>query len=410
MTENHNMALPVSEITTLAFKSLLRNKTRSLLTMLGLIIGVSAVILLISIGTGLQKYITDQFEQLGANLVVVVPGKVARGGGNAFAGGPPNFGGSKLTLSDAATLSKLGGPVEMVGSGIENQSTVSFKGKNKYTTIAGMSSEYIKIRNIDVSKGRNISAGDVKAERHVVLLGESLVNDFFGQSGAIGREVTIGGQKFQVVGILKSLGGGGLGVDINSFAVIPVTTAQKVFGMKTVMVIGVKAKSKEQIDETISVVKKELLKKYKDDEFSVVDQSSLVESINQILGVVTIALGGIAAISLVVGGVGIMNIMLVSVTERTREIGLRKAVGAKPNDILYQFLIEAVALSLSGGMIGVLIGAGGAAIINQFISTSVSLWSVALAFGVSAGVGILFGVAPAARASKLNPIEALKYE
>ena len=150
--------------------------------------------------------------------------------------------------------------------------------------------------------------------------------------------------------------------------------------------------------------------KYKDDEFSVVDQSSLVDSINQILGVVTLALGGIAAISLVVGGVGIMNIMLVSVTERTREIGLRKAVGAKPNDILYQFIIEAVALSLSGGMIGVAIGALGALAINQVVATSVSLWSVLLAFGVSAGVGIIFGVAPAARASKLDPIEALKYE
>lgn len=404
------MALPISEITTLAFKSLLRNKTRSILTMLGIIIGVSAVILLISIGTGLQKYITDQFEQLGANLVLVVPGKVARGGGNAFSQGPPNFGGSKLTLADEETLSKLGGTVEMVGSGIENQSTVSFQGKNKYTTVAGMSAGYMKIRNLDVSKGRVISVSDVRAGRQVVILGESVITKLFGQSGAIGKEVTIGKQKFQVIGVLKSVGSGGLGVDVNDFAIIPVTTAQKLFGLKTVQFIGVKASSKEEIPQTISVVKKEMLKKYDDDEFSVVDQSSLVESINQILGVVTIALGGIAAISLVVGGVGIMNIMLVSVTERTREIGLRKAVGAKPNDILYQFIIEAVALSVTGGLIGVSIGALGALIINQFIATSVSLWSVSLAFGVSAAVGIIFGVAPAAKASKLNPIEALKYE
>ncbi len=402
--------IAISEISKLAFKSLFRNKTRSILTMLGIIIGVASVILLVSIGQGLQKYITEQFEQLGANLVVVVPGRVAREGGNAFAGGPPNFGGSKLTLEDADKVARISGPIESVGSGIESPSSVSYQGESRYTTVAGMSSEYMKIRNLDVSEGRTITNSDVRAGRNVVILGTTVIEDLFGQRQAIGKDVTIGGQKFEVIGVLKSIGSGGLGVDVNDFALIPITSAQKVFGMKTIMVIGVKAETKEDIPQVISLVKKELLKKYSDDDFSVVDQSSLVESINQILGVVTVALGGIAAISLIVGGVGIMNIMLVSVTERTREIGLRKAVGAKPNDILYQFIIEAVALSLSGGIIGVLIGGLGAVIINQFISTSISFWSVILAFGVSAAVGIIFGVAPAARAAKLNPIEALKYE
>ncbi len=402
--------IALGEISKLAFKSLFRNKTRSILTMLGIIIGVASVILLVSIGQGLQRYITEQFEQLGANLVVVVPGKVGRGGGNALAGGPPNFGGSKLTLADVERVSKIGGPIDSVGAGIENPSDVGYQGKTKYTTVAGMSAEYMKIRNLDVSKGRTITTSDVRAGRNVVVLGSAVIEKLFGQGQVIGREVSIGGQKFQVIGVLKSIGSGGLGVDVNDFAILPITSAQKVFGMKTIQVIGVKAKTKEDIPQVISVVKKELLKKYKDEDFSVLDQSSLVESINQILGVVTIALGGIAAISLIVGGVGIMNIMLVTVTERTREIGLRKAVGAKPNDILYQFIIEAVALSLTGGMIGVLIGAFGAFIINHFISTSISFWSVALAFGVSATVGVVFGVAPAAKASKLNPIEALKYE
>lgn len=402
--------IAITEISTLALKSILRNKTRSILTMLGIIIGVASVILLVSIGQGLQKYITDQFEQLGANLVVVVPGKVGRGNGNALAGGPPNFGGSKLTLADADRVGKIGGPIESVGAGIETQSDVSFLGKSKYTTVAGMDAEYMKIRNLDVSRGRTISVSDVRAGRNVVILGSTVIEKLFGQGAVMGKEVSIGGQKFAVIGVLKSIGSGGLGVDVNDFAIIPITSAQKVFGMKTIMVIGVKADTKEDIPQVISVVKKELLKKYKDEDFSVLDQSSLVESINQILGVVTIALGGIAAISLVVGGVGIMNIMLVSVTERTREIGLRKAVGAKPNDILYQFIIEAVTLSVAGGMIGVLIGALGSLALSQFVSTSVSIWSVILAFGVSAGVGIIFGVAPAARASKLDPIEALKYE
>jgi putative ABC transport system permease protein len=402
--------IAISEITKLAFRSLLRNKTRSVLTMLGIIIGVASVILLISIGNGLQKYITDQFEQLGANLVVVVPGRVARGGGNALANGPPNFSGSKLTLSDADRVSKLGAPIEMAGAGIETPGKISYLGKSRYTTIGGMSATYMKIRNLEVSAGRNITDSDVRTSRNVTVLGKTVVEKLFGTGPAIGREVTIGGQKFQVIGILKSLGSGGLGVDTNDFAFIPITSAQQTFGLKTIMVIGVKSDTKENIPQVINIVKKELLKKYKDDDFSVVDQSSLVESINQILGVVTIALGGIAAISLVVGGVGIMNIMLVSVTERTREIGLRKAVGAKPNDILYQFIIEAVALSVTGGMIGVAIGGLGALALSSFVATSVSIWSVFLAFGVSAGVGIIFGVAPAARASKLNPIEALKYE
>ena len=402
--------IDIKEITSLAFKSLFRNKTRSILTMIGIIIGVSAVILLVSIGQGLQKYITDQFEQLGANLVLVVPGRVARDGGNALSGGPPNFNVSKLTIKDSEEVARLGGPISAVGVGIENQATVEYKGKSKYTTVGGMSSEYMKIRNLTVSRGRALTTVDDRASKNVAILGETVIEKLFGQSDALGKEVTIGGQKFQVVGVLSKIGSGGFGVDINNFAIIPVTSAQKIFGMKTVMVIGVKSESKDKIPEVISIVNRHLLRKYDENDFSVVDQGSLVESINQILGVVTIALGGIAAISLIVGGVGIMNIMLVSVTERKREIGLRKAVGAKPSDILYQFIIEAVTLSVTGGAIGVAIGALGAWGLSRFISTSISIWSVILAFGVSAIVGIVFGVAPAARASKLNPIEALKYE
>lgn len=402
--------IAISEISTLALKSLFRNKTRSILTMIGIIIGVSAVILLVSIGQGLQKYITDQFEQLGANLVLVVPGRVGRDGGNALSGGPPNFNVTKLTIKDGDEIAKLGGPIDAVGVGIENQGTVEYKGKSKYTTIGGMSATYMKIRNLTVSKGRALTPNDDRSGRNVVILGESVIEKLFGAGEVLGREVTIGGQKFQVVGVLSKIGSGGFGVDINNFAIIPVTSAQKVYGTKTVMVIGVKVKNKDDIPQVINTVKRHLSKKYDDNDFSVVDQSSLVDSINQILGVVTVALGGIAAISLVVGGVGIMNIMLVSVTERTREIGLRKAVGAKPSDILYQFLIEAVVLSLTGGAIGVLIGALGSWGLSKFVSTSISPWSVILAFGVSALVGIIFGVAPAARASKLNPIEALKYE
>lgn len=398
--------IPINEIIKLAVRSLLRNKSRSVLTMLGIIIGVSAVILLVSIGQGLQNYITQQFESLGSNLVVVLPGKVGRGSGfNA-----PNLAGSKLTLADVDKLSRLGGAIESVGAGIEIPSTISYLGKSKYTTTAGLTAEYQKMRNLTTSAGRMMSDSDNRAGRNVIDIGPGLVDSLFSGGDPIGKQVTMGGQKFQVVGILSKIGSGGFGVDLNSFVVLPVTTAQKLFGIKSVQAIGVKAKDKDGIPEVTARVKKELGKRLKDDDFSVVDSSSLLATINQILGVVTLALGGIAAISLVVGGVGIMNIMLVSVTERTREIGLRKAVGAKPQDILVQFLIESVALSVAGGGIGVLIGFLGSLVINQYIATTVTLWSVALAFGVSAAIGIIFGVAPAARASKLNPIEALKYE
>ncbi|KKT33596.1 hypothetical protein A2394_00880 [Candidatus Woesebacteria bacterium RIFOXYB1_FULL_42_36] len=398
--------IPISEITKLAVRSLFRNKSRSILTMLGIIIGVSAVILLVSIGQGLQSYITQQFELLGSNLVVVLPGKVGSGG--ALTG--PNIAGSKLTLTDVDKLSRLGGAIQSVGAGIEMPSTISYLGKSKYTTTLGLTAEYQKMRNLTTSEGRMISDSDNRAGKNVVNIGPGLVDSLFGGVNPIGKQVTVGGQKFQVVGVLSKIGSGGFGVDVNSFVVLPITTAQKLFGMKSVQSIGVKVTDKDTIPSAITQVKKELGKRLKEDDFSVVDSSSLVATINQILGVVTIALGGIAAISLIVGGVGIMNIMLVSVTERTREIGLRKAVGAKPRDILVQFLIESVTLSVAGGGLGVLIGFLGSLVINQFITTTVTFWSVALAFGVSAVIGIIFGVAPAARASKLNPIDALKYE
>lgn len=400
--------IAITEINRLAIRSLARNKTRSLLTMLGIIIGVSAVILLVSIGQGLQSYLTSTFESLGSNLITVLPGRVGQGGFSAASS--PNFAGTKLTLKDVSDIAHLGGAVETAGGGLQTAATASNGGKNKYATVVGVDATYLRIRDLTVSSGRTITDADSRVSRNVAIIGTSIASDLFGSGDPIGKKMTIGGQKFEVIGILGQIGAGGFGVDVNSYVILPLTSAQKVFGLKGVQVIAVKAVDKESIPQAINETKKLLEKRLKADDFSVVDNASLVQTVNQILGVLTLALGGIAAISLVVGGVGIMNIMLVSVTERTREIGLRKAVGAKPSDILYQFLIEAVVLSLGGGVIGVAIGALGAWGLSHFIQTSVTAWSVGLAFGVSALVGIVFGVAPAARASKLNPIEALKYE
>lgn len=402
------MMISIFEITKLAIKSLFRNKTRSLLTMLGIIIGVSAVILLVSIGQGLQNYLLSTFESLGSNLITILPGKVGQGGFSAASS--PNFAGTKLTTRDVSDISHLGGAVETAGGGLQSPATVSSGGKNKFTTVIGVDATYLRIRDLTIGEGRTITDADSRVSRNVAIVGTTIVTELYGGANPIGKRITIGGQRFEVIGILKQIGSGGFGIDINSYVAIPLTSAQKVFGLHGVQVIAAKAINKESIPIAIKQIKELLKKRLKPDDFSVVDNSSLVQTVDQILGVLTLALGGIAAISLVVGGVGIMNIMLVSVTERTREIGLRKAVGAKPSDILYQFLIESIVLSLGGGLIGVLIGALGAWGLSHFVQTAISFWSVALAFGVSALIGIIFGVAPAARASKLNPIEALKYE
>lgn len=399
--------IDLKETVNLALVNLWRNKTRSLLTALGIIIGVSAVILLISLGQGLQNYIAGQFESLGTNLIFVIPGQTLEEG---FGQGAPNLSGSKLTLKHVGELQKLGGPIKNAAADTDIPATVEYRGKSKYTTVGGLSAEWIEMVNIEIQDGRSITDSDVKLARNVTFLGQSIVRDLFGSSDPIGKRITIANEKFEVVGVIGEIGTQSIGFDIDNFVGIPITVSQRIFGNENVQSIIVQAKSQEDVQAAIDDVERYLLKEMDEDDFSVADQSSLLETINQIIGVLTAALGGIAAISLVVGGVGIMNIMYVSVTERTKEIGLRKAVGAKPSDILSQFVIEAVTLSLVGGGIGIGIGLVGAAAINQFFPAVVTFWSVLLAFGVSATVGVIFGVAPALRASRLDPIDALRYE
>lgn len=399
--------MDLSEIFRLSLRSITRNKTRSALTMLGIIIGVSSVILLVSLGQGLSDFVTGQFEKLGSNIIYVIPGKIGSGG---FSGGPPNFAGSKLTLKHVSDIAKLGGAIQDAGGGTQSISAVKYRGKSMYGTVVGGTGNYMRLHTISVSAGRAITETDVKLGRKVAVIGKEVVTKLFGQLNPIGKEIMIGNQNLIIVGIFSDLGSAGSIGSGNDHSFVPITVANKIFGSDNLQMISFKATSKEEIPTAIKQAKKYLLKQLKEDDFSVMDSSSLLSTINQILGVLTAALGGIAAISLVVGGVGIMNIMLVTVTERTKEIGLRKAVGAKPKDILTQFIIEAVVLSLLGGIIGILIGAGGALAMNSIFPTAVSFWSVSLAFGVSAIVGVIFGVAPALKASRLNPIDALRYE
>lgn len=389
----------------LALIALRTNKVRSLLTMLGIIIGVASVILLVSIGTGLQNLVTEQFASLGSNNVYLMPGKVD------LRTGPPTTNISKFEVTDISDLTRSSNVIAKAVPAVRTVATTTYKGKTISIEIIGTWEDYFTMVNFRAENGDIIRQQDVERSRKAVVLGSKPAEDLFGDSDPVGSYVAIGEVRHQVKGVLASKGSGGaLGSDIDNTIYMPFTTAIRQFNLTRPMMIMVNAIDQNSVEQAAADAKRILLRRLKEDDFTVMQQTELLNTINTFLGAITVALGGIAAISLLVGGIGIMNIMLVSVTERTREIGLRKAVGAKPQDILLQFLIEAIILSLFGGLIGITLGMLGAMAINQFIQTYVTPWSVALASGFSALIGIIFGVAPAVRASRLDPIEALRYE
>jgi len=291
----------------------------------------------------------------------------------------------------------------------ENNGTMKYKGKTHITQVSGVGPDFQEVRDQRVALGSFFTASQYNSAKRVVVLGQTVAEELFDQDEPIGEKITISDQRYIVLGVLEEKGGFAR-MDMDNQVFIPATTAARQFDMDNIQSLWVQSESSDLMEETKVEVEMILLKTLDDDEFSILDTKSILGTISRILGTLTLALGGIAAISLVVGGIGIMNIMLVSVTERTREIGLRKAVGATPQAILVQFLIEAIVLSFLGGVIGVSLGVGGSLLINQFFTTTITIWSIVLAFGVSALVGVVFGVAPAVKAAKLNPIEALRYE
>ena len=397
----------ISEYIWLALRALRTNKIRSILTMLGIIIGVSSVILLVSIGTGIQTFVTTQFASLGANKVFVLPGKVDL----KRVGGRPTTPVSKFELDDVHDIVRSSEVITDVTPVVTQTGTVTYQGEIVRPEIFGVWENYFTMGNFSVIKGNSISQSDVERTRKVVVLGSKSATELFGDSDPLGKTVTIEDIRYQVKGVLVSKGGGGaLGADIDERVVIPFTTALRQFNQSRPFMLLVQATDQDAVVEAVRDIRRVLLKRLKADDFTVLEQKELLSTITQFLSVITVALGGIAAISLLVGGIGIMNIMLVSVTERTREIGLRKAVGATGRDILFQFLIESVIVSLVGGIIGILIGTAGSLALRSFIQTEVTLWSTVLASGFSALIGIVFGVAPAIRAARLDPIEALRYE
>jgi putative ABC transport system permease protein len=404
-----------------ALESLKSNTLRSMLTVLGIVIGVAAVIAMLSIGRGAQASITSRIESMGTNLVYVTPGSTSQGGVQSAAGSA-----GTLTLDDANALADLPNVVA-VASVTNSFVQVVYQGQNTNTRLMGITPGYETVSSLTLADGEFISESDQNARSLVVVLGSSVAEDLFGGTGGVvGQKVRLNGQPYKVIGVLASKGGTGF-MNQDDQVFIPLSTAlnrlvggSRFRGSSVISQITVKAYSADVVDQVVEDVTLTMRARHDTiegaDDFTVSSQKDTLDAATEVADTLTIFLGGIAGISLAVGGIGIMNIMLTTVTERTHEIGLRKAVGAKRSDILLQFLVESTVLSLTGGLIGAAFGWGIARLMGQVqlsgssITPVVGLDSVLLAVLFSMAVGLFFGIYPATRASRLQPVEALRYE
>jgi putative ABC transport system permease protein len=400
----------------IAFRALKVNKMRSALTMLGIIIGVGAVIAMLAVGTGASKRISEQISSMGSNLIMILPGATTAGGVRMGSGTQPT-----LTMGDAEAIQEECPAVLDVAPVLSGVAQVVYGNQNWSTGVMGTTPSMLEVRDWPVASGRSFTGQDVKSATKVCLLGQTVVDNLFGDMNPIGQIVRIKKVPFTVVGVLSVKGQSPRGQDQDDTIIVPVTTAQKkLFGTTfpgMVRIIMVKARSTDALSAAERQINELLKQRHhigpkQDNDFSVRNLTSIMQTAEQSTKVMTILLGAIASVSLLVGGIGIMNIMLVSVTERTREIGIRMAIGAKTWDIRLQFIIEALILSLIGGTAGIIIGISGSKILSAIAGwpTIVSPLSVVLAFGFSGFVGIFFGFYPAYKASLLDPIEALRYE
>jgi putative ABC transport system permease protein len=412
----------------IATRGLAANKLRSVLTMLGIIIGVGAVITLLSVGEGVQSFVVAQFEGIGTNLLFVTPNFDDSAG---FVSARRATGGSNLTLADARALDDPFRAPDVLSVVPEVQGFVQVVVGNRYanTLVRGTTADYPEVRNYYPVVGSFITDQDVERAARSVVLGQTVIGALFpDQAYPVGRTVEINGVRFQIVGVMEEKGQSGP-TDQDDVVFVPLTTARRWLfpqrnrqGDPVVDVVYVQARAENRMQAATQQVAEVLRERHEisfrdEDDFYVFSQEEILDLFGQITGVLTIFLAAIAGISLLVGGIGIMNIMLVSVTERTREIGLRKAVGARRRDILVQFLVEAVVLSMIGGVLGILLGGLGARVISIIAQNAgedfyalVSLRAVLIATLFSAAVGLFFGIYPARRASRLNPIDALRYE
>ena len=385
-----------------AVDALRANRLRSALTMLGVVIGVAAVVLLVAIGSGAKREVETQVQGLGSNLLLVVPGEIS------FGSAPTT---SRLTLGDVDEVARIVGDRRRVAATVTSGETVRVGSREMFTTLQGTNETVPLVFTRPVARGSYLRRGDVESRRRVAVLGPTTARELFGDRDPLGRQVSISGVRFRVIGIFAPAGSA-FGVDRDADVHVPITAAQRLLDTRRVDALAVKAPTIEGIDALGDRIVAGLTARYPEDTFSAVTQSQILGTVGRILGLLTLVLGAIAGISLVVGGVGVSNIMLVSVRERTREIGLRKAVGARQRDILLQFLIEAVVLTSVGGVIGIGLGVGGAVLLDRLtpLPAVIAWWSPVVAFAVSAAVGIFFGVFPARRAGRLDPVVALRSE
>ena len=400
----------------MAVRSLKINKMRSMLTSLGIIIGVSAVIIMLAIGSGTSKKIAADMESMGSNLLMIRSASANSGGVRMGSGTKPT-----LTLKDADAIEKNARGILAIAPYSSESKQLTYGNQNWSTSIGGTTASYLFIRNYEILSGRNFVPEDNKNSSKVAIIGNTVATELFGDVDPINKTMRIGNVPFRIIGLLKSKGQSGMGMDQDDLVFIPITTAQKkIFGTAfpgTVSMINVKATDPDILDETQKDIT-EILKqrhrigKNQENDFEVRNMAEMQETIKSTVRSMSFFLGAIASISLLVGGIGIMNIMIVSVTERTKEIGIRMAIGAKASDIRIQFLIEAFLLSMIGGLIGVIVGVVGSELVGVFSTREIAIsgFSIILSLGVSGLIGIGFGFYPAYKASLLNPIDALRYE
>mgnify|MGYP001561703927 CR=1 FL=1 len=404
-----------SDIIYETYSALSANRVRSGLTILGIVIGISSVIAMVSIGTGASKTISSSIEALGSNLIQITPG-AQRQQGFGVSGGRGNA--KTLTNEDADAIATQIADVQAVASAVSGRYQITAKGTNTNTTVNGVTASYSQVRTIEVAEGSFISDIQNNSASKVAVLGPTTLIDLFGEgANAVGQSIRINGMEFRVIGVTVSKGGSGF-QNQDDVVFIPTKSAQRYLsGDQYLSTIAVQATTPESMAQVQADITTLLLSRHKisdptQADFSVQNQNDILGAASSITSTLTYLLAAIGGISLLVGGIGIMNMMLTTVTERTKEIGLRKAIGARKKDISTQFLAEAITLTVVGGVIGIAFGWLVSFVVNLtgLVTTSVSLSSVILAFGVSAVVGIVFGYYPARRASSLNPIEALRYE
>ena len=401
------------ESVSIAIAALLSNKLRSILTMLGIIIGVGAVIVMISIGMGVRQNVTNSIASLGSNMLIVTPGSANKGGVRSAAGSNQS-----LKLDDAEAIQKRIKDIDYVAPTVNSSYQVVYGNQNWNTSVYGVTPDYMKIRSLTVASGSFITNADDNSRNRVAVIGSTVATNLFGTKNPVGSNIRIHNQPFKVIGVLESKGQSSMGSDQDDVVLVPLKTAQeRLMGITYIRSINIQVTNTNDMDAVQEQVETLLRQRHhirtgEDDDFNVRNLTSIMETMSSTTTMLTLFLGSIAAISLLVGGIGIMNIMMVSVTERTREIGIRKALGATFKDIMTPFLIESVVIGVAGGLLGVFFGVSISLLISHFstFTTYITAAPIILSFTFSVGTGLFFGLYPAKKAARPDPIEALRYE